>query len=67
MGFIHMPPAGSGSLPAIEPLQQQRLILDSSAIGCRMINRDAALRHHLLQIPDAEIVNQVSPGAEQDD
>jgi hypothetical protein len=31
-----------------------------------MINRDAALRHHLFQISEAEIVSQIPPDAEQD-
>ena len=31
-----------------------------------MVDRDAALGHHLLKIPQAEIVGQIPPDAEQD-
>jgi hypothetical protein len=33
--------------------------------GC-VIDGDAALSHHLLQVPEAEIVSQVPPDAEKD-
>ena len=32
----------------------------------RVVNRDAALGHHLLKIAQAQIVSQVPPHAEQD-
>jgi hypothetical protein len=32
----------------------------------RMVEGDTALGHHLLKIPQAEIVSQIPPGAEQD-
>jgi hypothetical protein len=32
----------------------------------RVIDSDAALGHHLLQVPQAQIVGQVPPDAEQD-
>src|SRR5690606_11870148 len=32
----------------------------------RVINGDAALIHHLLKIPQAEIVSQIPPDAQQD-
>ncbi len=31
-----------------------------------MVDRDAALRHHLLQISEAQIVSQIPTNAEQD-
>jgi hypothetical protein len=33
---------------------------------CGVIDRDAALSHHLFEIPEAEIVSQIPPDAEQD-
>ena len=67
IGFVGMPPTSDRSLAVIEPPQQQRRVMDSLAMDCSMINGDAALRHHLFQIPEAEIVSQVPPHAEQDD
>jgi hypothetical protein len=31
-----------------------------------MIDGDAPLRHHLLQVPQAQVVSQIPPDAEQD-
>jgi hypothetical protein len=31
-----------------------------------MVDRDASLGHHLLKIPEAEAISQISPHAEQD-
>jgi len=64
--FIYMPPTGDGSPAAIEALQQQRRVMDSPTMDCSVINGDAALRHQLFQIPEAEIVGQIPSDAEQD-
>ncbi len=39
--------------------------MHSPTVDGRVIDRDAALGHHLLKIAQAEIVGQVPPDAEQ--
>jgi hypothetical protein len=48
LGLIDVPPAGDSSLSPIEPLQQERCIMDRPAMHGRVINGDAPLGHHLL-------------------
>ena len=40
--------------------------MHSPTVDGRVIDKDAALGHHLLQIPETEIVSKVPPDAEQD-
>ena len=64
--LVHMPFAGDGSLATIEALQQFGRVANNPAVDGRVIDRDAPLGHHLLQVPQAEIVSQIPPDAEQD-
>lgn len=61
-----MPPASNRSLAAIKPLQQLGGVANHPSMHRRMVNGDDTLGHHLLKVPQAEIVGQVSPDAEQD-
>ena len=48
--LINMPFAGDWALAPIELFQQERGIVNRPAMNDRVINRDAALGHHLLEI-----------------
>ena len=61
-----MPLAGDGPLAPIEPLQQFGRVPDDPAMDRGVVDGDAALGHHLFQIPETEIVGQIPPHAEQD-
>jgi hypothetical protein len=61
-----MPLPTNRSLAPVEPLQQERSIMDGPTMNGGVVDGDAALRNHLLQIPEAEIVSQIPPHAEQD-
>jgi hypothetical protein len=40
--------------------------MDCPAMDGRVVNGDAALRHHLLQVPEAETVGQIPAYAKQE-
>jgi hypothetical protein len=50
----------------VEALQQFWRVANDPSVNGRVVDGDAALRHHLLQIPEAETVGQIPPDAEQD-
>jgi hypothetical protein len=50
----------------VEALQEQRGIMQRPTMDGRVIDRDAALSHHLLDISQAQVIGQVPPDAEQD-
>lgn len=66
LGFIHVPPASDWALASIELLQQERSIVNGPAMDGGMVNGDSSLGHHLLEIPQTEIVGQVPTDAQQD-
>jgi hypothetical protein len=41
--------------------------VNSPAVGGGMVDGDASLGHHLLKVPETEIIGQVPPDADQDD
>src|SRR5215210_4429289 len=68
IGFVHPPTAAHGALLAVPKgrLQERRKLLDP-AVDVRMIDLDAALFHHFLQVPIAERIGQIPAYAEQND
>ncbi len=64
--FIDVPLPGNSSLSSIEAPQKFGRVPNDPSVNGRMVDRDAALRHHLLQISEAQIVSQIPPDAEQD-
>jgi len=56
VGFIHVPFPADASFVTIEALEQLRRVADNPSVNSRMIDGDAALGHHLFQIPEAEVV-----------
>jgi hypothetical protein len=66
IGLIDVPLASDGSLAWIEALQQFGWVTDNSSMDGRMVDGDAPLGHHLLQVPQAQIVREIPPHAEQD-
>lgn len=66
VGLIDMPFAGDGALAPIEALQQQRREVNDPAVDRRMVDADAALRHHFLQVAQAQAVGQIPADAKQD-
>jgi hypothetical protein len=60
--------AGSlkGDTVALEPLQQFGRVAHNPAMHGRVVDRDPSLSHHLLQVPEAEIIGQIPADAEQD-
>ena len=54
VGLVDMPFAGDGALAPIEALQQPRREMDDPAVDRRMVDADAALRHHFLQVAQAQ-------------
>ncbi len=59
VGLILVPLSCGLTLFLIEPLQQFGAEMQNPTMRYRMIQRDAALRHHLLQIAQAQIVSKV--------
>jgi hypothetical protein len=66
VGFIDMPPAGDRALSPIELLKQEWSIVDGPTADRGVIDQDAALRHHLFEISQAQVIGQVPPDAQQD-
>ena len=62
--MCHLPV--TARLRAIEALQQFGRVADNPSVNGRMVDRDAPLGHHLLKVPQAQIVSQIPPDAEQD-
>src|SRR5690606_10992429 len=54
------------ALAPIELLQQERSIVDGPAMDGGVVDGDAALRHHLLEIAQAQAVSEIPADAEQD-
>ena len=57
--------------PSLKPGEQTDLIASAEAIfsqvvHCSVIDRDAALGHHLFQVPEAQIVGEIPADTEQD-
>jgi hypothetical protein len=65
-GLVNVPFSGHGSLAAIEPIEQLGRVPDNPSVNGRMVDRDAALGHHLFKVSQAQIVSQIPPNAEQD-
>jgi len=61
-----VPSGCDSSLACIEAIQTSGRIADNPSANGRMIDRGAALSHHLLKISEAQIVGQIPPDAEQD-
>src|SRR3712207_5458968 len=51
--LINVPPGSDGSLAGIEAFQKFGRVSDDPSVNGRMVDRDAALSHHLLEIPQA--------------
>ena len=66
VSLVHVPFPADASFAKIEALEQFRRVADDPSVNGRMIDRNAALGHHLLQVPQAQIVSQVPADAEQD-
>jgi hypothetical protein len=66
VGLIDMPLSSDGSLASMKLLQQQRRVMDCPAMDSGVIDRDAALSHHLFQVPQDQIVSQIPPDAQED-
>lgn len=62
-----MPFAGHGAHALIEALQQHRREVNGPAMDRGMIDADAALGHHFLEVSQAQIVGQIPTNAQQDD
>ena len=62
-----MPPSADGTLAPIEAFQQQGREVNDPAVDRRMIDTDAALGHHFLQIAKAQAVGQIPANAKQND
>jgi hypothetical protein len=67
VGLINVPLARDRSLAPIELLQQAWRKVDSPAMDCGVVDGDASLGHHLLEIAQAQAVSQIPPDTEQDD
>lgn len=61
-----MPLTADCSFAPIEAIQQYGRKVDDPAMDCRMVDADAALSHHLLQIPQAQTIGQIPANAQQD-
>jgi len=55
--FIQMPFAGNQPLAPVELLQQKRRITDRPMMDDGVVDRDATLGHHFLEISQAQIVS----------
>ncbi len=66
VSLVHVPFPADASFAKIEALEQFGRVADDPSVNGRMIDGDAPLGHHLLQVPQAEIVRQIPPNAEQD-
>src|SRR5919107_3225400 len=66
VSFVDVPSAGDWALAPIELLQQKWGIVNGPAMNGSVIDGDAALSHHLLQVPQAQFVSQVPADAQQD-
>jgi hypothetical protein len=66
VSLIHVPFPADASFAKIEALEQLRRVADNPSVNGRMVDGDAPLSHHLLQVPQAQIVSQIPPHAEQD-
>jgi hypothetical protein len=64
--LVDVPLAGDNPLACIEALQKFGRVPDNLSVNGRVIDLDAALSHQLFKVPQAEIVGQVPPDAEQD-
>jgi hypothetical protein len=61
-----MPFARYTPLAPVGLLEQERGITHSPTVDGRVVHRDAALVHHLLEIAETEAISEVPPDAEQD-
>jgi hypothetical protein len=66
VGFVDVPLGSDSSLAGVEAIQKFRRVADNPPVYGRMIDGDAAFSHHLFEVPEAEIVGQIPPDAEQD-
>jgi hypothetical protein len=66
VSFIHVPFPADASFAKIEALEQFGRVANNPSVDGRMVDGDAPLGHHLLKIPQAQIVSQIPPNAEQD-
>ena len=66
LSLIHVPFPADASFAKIEALEQLRRVADNPSVNGRMVDGDAPLSHHLLQVPQAQIVSQIPPRAERD-
>jgi hypothetical protein len=57
--FIDVPLAGDGSLVFVESLEKLGRVTDHLTADRGVIDRDAALGHHLVEIAQAEIAGQI--------
>jgi hypothetical protein len=53
--LIDMPSAGDRTLSLIELLEEERRIVDDPAVDRGVIDRDAALSHHLFEVPQLRL------------
>jgi hypothetical protein len=67
VGLVHPPALTNHLLAQAERFLQYRQQLDGPAVHGRMIDRNAALGHHLFKMAQAQRIRHVPPHAEQDD
>jgi len=66
-GLVHVPPARDGALTWVEAFRQHWREAFDPAIDGGMIDYDASFSHHLLQITQAQIVDQIPADTQQND
>jgi hypothetical protein len=64
--LIHMPFPPDGPFALIETLEKLGGVTDHPAADSGVVNGDAALCHHFLQIPQAQAISKIPPYAQQD-
>lgn len=64
--LIHMPFPPDGPFALIETLEKLGGVTDHPAADGGVVNGDAALCHHFLQIPQAQAISKIPPYAQQD-
>jgi hypothetical protein len=66
VSLIHVPFPADASVAKIKALEQFGRVANNPPVDGRMIDGDTPLGHHLLQVPQAQIVSQIPPDTEQD-
>ncbi|OYR08391.1 hypothetical protein CEV33_3282 [Brucella grignonensis] len=67
VGLVEVPFPRDLALSPIEALKQLGAEMQNPAVHRRMVHRDTAFRHHLLQIAQTKIVSQIPSNTQEDD